>query len=253
MVGTSGLAAVMRPFGREVLRDDGSSDGEHRPCGQRLRCARATPRRRRAPGRGARYEALVAEARASGVCAVVHDVSLVAGDGLQDRYVASTTSSRPRSSTPPRAHEEDGPSTPLPEPGRLDDDRRHPIPLAPRLTCPAGSVRAIRRPEACLREHLQSASPDLLRDMVTTFLDALMSAQADATCGPSCAHQQPRLSNVRNGSRPWDFDTRYLLGASTRLDGDARRDPVKHMPPRRLTAAVARRRRAAARLICATC
>jgi hypothetical protein len=34
-----------------------------------------------------------------------------------------------------------------------------------------------------LREHLESASPDVLRAMVKTFADALMSADADAACG----------------------------------------------------------------------
>jgi hypothetical protein len=34
-----------------------------------------------------------------------------------------------------------------------------------------------------LREQLDSASPDLLREMVKTFADALMSAEADALCG----------------------------------------------------------------------
>jgi putative transposase len=34
-----------------------------------------------------------------------------------------------------------------------------------------------------LREQIESASPDLLRAMVKTFADALMSAEADAACG----------------------------------------------------------------------
>ncbi|GAA4973353.1 hypothetical protein GCM10025331_79240 [Actinoplanes utahensis] len=34
-----------------------------------------------------------------------------------------------------------------------------------------------------LREHLESASPDLLRAMVKTFADVLMSAEVDAVCG----------------------------------------------------------------------
>ena len=32
-------------------------------------------------------------------------------------------------------------------------------------------------------QHLESASPDVLRAMVKTFADALMSAEADALCG----------------------------------------------------------------------
>ncbi len=34
-----------------------------------------------------------------------------------------------------------------------------------------------------LHEQLESASPDLLREMVRTFAEALMSAEADALCG----------------------------------------------------------------------
>ena len=40
-------------------------------------------------------------------------------------------------------------------------------------------------PARFLREQLDAASPDLLRDMVKTFADALMSAEADAICGQS--------------------------------------------------------------------
>ena len=37
-------------------------------------------------------------------------------------------------------------------------------------------------PAGFLREQLASASPDLLREMVKTFADALMSAEADDGC-----------------------------------------------------------------------
>jgi transposase-like protein len=40
-------------------------------------------------------------------------------------------------------------------------------------------------PAVFLREQLASASPDLLREMVKTFADAVMSAEADALCGAS--------------------------------------------------------------------
>ncbi len=36
-----------------------------------------------------------------------------------------------------------------------------------------------------LHEQLAQASPDLLRQMVTSFAEALMSADADAVCGAS--------------------------------------------------------------------
>lgn len=39
-------------------------------------------------------------------------------------------------------------------------------------------------PLSALTEHnLASASPDLLRTMIKTFADALMSAEADPVCG----------------------------------------------------------------------
>jgi hypothetical protein len=47
-------------------------------------------------------------------------------------------------------------------------------------------------PARFLHEHLQSASPDLLREMMTTFLNTLMSAEADAICGAPVRHQQSR-------------------------------------------------------------
>ena len=38
-------------------------------------------------------------------------------------------------------------------------------------------------PARFLHEHLESASPDLLRHLLTTFINTLMSAEADALCG----------------------------------------------------------------------
>jgi len=63
-------------------------------------------------------------------------------------------------------------------------------------------------PARFLHEHLQCASPDLLREMMTTFLNTLMSAEADAICGAPYATSSPERSNVRNGYRPREFDTR---------------------------------------------
>ena len=37
-------------------------------------------------------------------------------------------------------------------------------------------------PARLLQEQLESASPDLLRAMLSTFIHALMSAEADAVC-----------------------------------------------------------------------
>jgi transposase-like protein len=63
-------------------------------------------------------------------------------------------------------------------------------------------------PARFLHDQLSSASPDLLRSMLTTFIDALMSAEADAVCGAPYGVQGPERVNVRNGYRHRDFDTR---------------------------------------------
>jgi len=63
-------------------------------------------------------------------------------------------------------------------------------------------------PASFLREQLESASPDLLRDMVKTFADALMSAEADAICGAPYGVRSDERTNSRNGYRARDWDTR---------------------------------------------
>jgi putative transposase len=61
---------------------------------------------------------------------------------------------------------------------------------------------------AFLREHVESASPDLLRAMVKTFAEALMSAEADALCGAGYGERSDERVNSRNGYRQRDWDTR---------------------------------------------
>lgn len=63
-------------------------------------------------------------------------------------------------------------------------------------------------PSRFLHEQLGSASPDLLRSMLTTFMNTLMSAEADAVCGAPYGESSPERVNVRNGYRPREFDTR---------------------------------------------
>jgi putative transposase len=63
-------------------------------------------------------------------------------------------------------------------------------------------------PAGFLREQLESASPDLLRAMVKTFAEALMSAEADALCGAPYGQRSQERTNSRNGYRPRDWDTR---------------------------------------------
>jgi putative transposase len=63
-------------------------------------------------------------------------------------------------------------------------------------------------PARLLEEQLESASPDLLRSLLSTFIQTLMSAEADAVCGAFYGTSSPDRSNVRNGYRHRDFDTR---------------------------------------------
>ena len=63
-------------------------------------------------------------------------------------------------------------------------------------------------PAHFLHEQLAQASPDLLRQMLTTFINTLMSAEADAVCGAEYGARSAERTNVRNGYRHRDFDTR---------------------------------------------
>jgi putative transposase len=59
-----------------------------------------------------------------------------------------------------------------------------------------------------MAEHLQRAEPDLLRAMLSKFVQALMSAEADAICGAPYGERSAERTNSRNGYRTRDFDTR---------------------------------------------
>ena len=59
-----------------------------------------------------------------------------------------------------------------------------------------------------LSEQLAQASPDLLLEMITTFAQALMGAEADAVCGAPFGVRSPERGNTRNGYRPREWDTR---------------------------------------------
>ena len=63
-------------------------------------------------------------------------------------------------------------------------------------------------PAQFLHEQLASASPDLLREMLSSFITVLMSAEADALCGAEYGERSPDRVNTRNGYRGRDFDTR---------------------------------------------
>lgn len=63
-------------------------------------------------------------------------------------------------------------------------------------------------PARFLSEQLEQASPDLMRKMLTTFINALMSAEAEAVCGAEYGQISADRINSRNGYRHRDFDTR---------------------------------------------
>lgn len=59
-----------------------------------------------------------------------------------------------------------------------------------------------------LRKQLEEAEPDLLREMVQVFVEALMGAEADALCGAPYGEKSPDRTNSRNGYRARSWDTR---------------------------------------------
>ncbi|MFL0713040.1 MAG: IS256 family transposase [Microcella pacifica] len=63
-------------------------------------------------------------------------------------------------------------------------------------------------PARFLEEHLAQAFPDLLRGMLTTFINTLLSADADSVCGAAYGTVTEERVNRRNGYRHRDFDTR---------------------------------------------
>ena len=63
-------------------------------------------------------------------------------------------------------------------------------------------------PDVFLHEQLAQASPDLMRELLTTFINALLSAQADTVCGADYGTRSADRVNSRNGYRRRDLDTR---------------------------------------------
>ncbi len=59
-----------------------------------------------------------------------------------------------------------------------------------------------------LTDRVTDASPDLLRSLLSTFIDALMGAEADTLCGAGFGARSDDRINSRNGYRHRDFDTR---------------------------------------------
>jgi putative transposase len=63
-------------------------------------------------------------------------------------------------------------------------------------------------PAEWLSKQLEQASPDLLREMLSTFVGQLMSSEVDAVCGAGYGQRSPDRVNSRNGYRPREWDTR---------------------------------------------
>ena len=63
-------------------------------------------------------------------------------------------------------------------------------------------------PARFLHEELAQASPDLMRELLGTFINALLSAQADSVCGAEYGTRSEERTNRRNGYRHRDLDTR---------------------------------------------
>jgi transposase-like protein len=59
-----------------------------------------------------------------------------------------------------------------------------------------------------LEQHLACASPDLLREMIASFANAMMCAQADQACGARYGERSGERVNRRNGYRAREWDTR---------------------------------------------
>ena len=70
------------------------------------------------------------------------------------------------------------------------------------------TVRSSIDPGRLLEEQLAQASPDLLRELLQTFINVLLSAEADAVCGAEYGMVSAERTNRRNGYRHRDLDTR---------------------------------------------
>ena len=61
---------------------------------------------------------------------------------------------------------------------------------------------------AVLAERLTTTHPDVLRELLSTFVHTLMGAEADALCGAGYGERSTDRTNQRNGYRHRQFDTR---------------------------------------------
>uniref|UniRef100_UPI0028A5C41C IS256 family transposase n=2 Tax=Thermocatellispora tengchongensis TaxID=1073253 RepID=UPI0028A5C41C len=63
-------------------------------------------------------------------------------------------------------------------------------------------------PGQWLAKQLEASEPDMLRSMVKTMAEALMSAEADSLCGAPYGERSTERTNRRNGYRTREWDTR---------------------------------------------
>ena len=61
---------------------------------------------------------------------------------------------------------------------------------------------------AVLAERLTTTHPDVLRELLATFIHTLMGAEADALCGAGYGQRSAERTNQHNGYRHRQFDTR---------------------------------------------
>src|SRR4051812_4968614 len=66
----------------------------------------------------------------------------------------------------------------------------------------------IINPAGVLDQALSDASPDLMRHLLSTVINSLLSAEADAVCGAEYGTASPERVNTRNGYRHRELDTR---------------------------------------------
>ena len=63
-------------------------------------------------------------------------------------------------------------------------------------------------PAGMLGQALSDASPDLMRYLLSTAINSLLSADVDAVCGAEYGIASPDRVNSRNGYRHRELDTR---------------------------------------------
>src|SRR6185369_2560681 len=81
-------------------------------------------------------------------------------------------------------------------------------------------------PAGLLGQALGDASPDLMRHLLSTVINSLLSAEADAVCGAEYGAVSPERVNSRNGYRHRELDTRTgTIDVASRNYDPARTSP----------------------------